>query len=63
MLSIVTSMLAMGMSLTVPQVVGPLKNARLVIVALAANFVLVGGVLRLLILLPIAKQRRRRQGV
>ncbi|MEZ4769486.1 MAG: hypothetical protein R2844_13790 [Caldilineales bacterium] len=36
-----TSMLAMGMSLTVPQIAGPLKNARLVILALAANFVLV----------------------
>ena len=41
LLFIVTSMLAMGMSLTMPQIVGPLKNPRLVILALAANFVLV----------------------
>ena len=34
-------MLAMGMSLTMPQIVGPLKNPRLVILALVANFVLV----------------------
>ena len=41
LLFIVTSMLAMGMSLTMAQIVGPLKNARLVILALVANFVLV----------------------
>lgn len=37
---VVTSMLAMGMQLTVPQIVGPLKNGRLVALALLANFVL-----------------------
>jgi len=41
LLFIITSMLAMGMSLTVPQIVEPLKNPRLVILALVANFVLV----------------------
>jgi len=41
LLAIVGSMLAMGMSLTVPQIVQPLKNARLVVLALLANFVLV----------------------
>ena len=41
LLFIVTSMLAMGLSLTVPQIIAPLKNARLVILALLANFVLV----------------------
>ncbi|MFN8378238.1 MAG: bile acid:sodium symporter [Anaerolineae bacterium] len=41
LLFIVTSMLAMGMSLTVPQIVAPLKNVRLVVLALLANFVLV----------------------
>ena len=40
-LFIVTSMLAMGMSLTIPMIVQPLKNARLVALALLANFVLV----------------------
>lgn len=38
---IVASMLAMGMSLTVPMILEPLKNVRLVLVALLANFVLV----------------------
>jgi predicted Na+-dependent transporter len=40
-LGIVASMLAMGLGLTVAQIVQPLKNARLVILALLANFVLV----------------------
>ena len=40
-LFVVTSMLAMGMSLTIAQIIQPLKNARLVILALLANFVLV----------------------
>jgi BASS family bile acid:Na+ symporter len=38
---VVTSMLAMGLSLTVPQISQPLKNIWLVILALVANFVLV----------------------
>jgi len=38
---VVASMLAMGLSLTVPQIIGPLRNIRLVILALVANFVLV----------------------
>lgn len=33
-LFVVTSMLAMGLSLTVPQIVEPLRNVRLVILAL-----------------------------
>ena len=41
LLFIVTSMLAMGMSLTMPQIIEPLKNGRLVALALLANFVLV----------------------
>ncbi|MBE2224999.1 MAG: bile acid:sodium symporter [Anaerolineae bacterium] len=41
LLFIVTSMLAMGMSLTMPQIIAPLKNVRLVILALLANFVLI----------------------
>lgn len=40
-LFVVTSMLAMGMSLTIPMILQPLKNVRLVVLALAANFVLV----------------------
>jgi BASS family bile acid:Na+ symporter len=38
---VVTSMLAMGMSLTIAQIVQPLRNVRLVVLALVANFVLV----------------------
>jgi predicted Na+-dependent transporter len=41
LLFIITSMLAMGMSLTIAQIIQPLKNARLVALALLANFVLV----------------------
>jgi BASS family bile acid:Na+ symporter len=41
LLFVVASMLAMGMSLTIPMILQPLKNARLVILALLANFVLV----------------------
>ncbi len=38
---VVTSMLAMGLSLSVAQILEPLRDARLVILALVANFVLV----------------------
>jgi BASS family bile acid:Na+ symporter len=38
---IITSMLGMGFSLTIPQIVTPLKNRRLIIMSLVANFVLV----------------------
>ena len=38
---VVTTMLAMGLSLTVSQILAPLRQARLVVLALVANFVLV----------------------
>ncbi len=38
---VLSSMLAMGLSLTIPQIVAPLKNLRLVVLALAVNFVAV----------------------
>jgi len=41
LLGIVGSMLAMGLGLTFSQIIQPLKNARLVVLALLANFVLV----------------------
>jgi predicted Na+-dependent transporter len=41
---VVTSMLSMGLSLTVSQILQPLRNIRLVIMALAANFVIVPAV-------------------
>jgi BASS family bile acid:Na+ symporter len=49
---VISSMLAMGLSLTIPQIMQPLKNTRLVILALAANFVLVP-ILAYIILLVI----------
>lgn len=51
-LFVITSMLAMGLSLTMPMILQPLKNLRLVILALLANFVLVP-LLAYLILLVI----------
>jgi len=41
LLFVVTSMLAMGASLTIAMILQPLKNVRLVVLALLANFVLV----------------------
>ena len=38
---VISSMLSMGLSLTMKQIIDPLKNARLVILALVANFILV----------------------
>ena len=38
---VVSSMLSMGLSLTTKQIVEPLKDTRLVILALVANFVVV----------------------
>jgi len=40
-LFVITSMLAMGMSLTVKQILEPLRNARLVVLMLLGNFILV----------------------
>ncbi|MGI9643286.1 MAG: bile acid:sodium symporter family protein [Acidimicrobiia bacterium] len=36
---VVSSMLAMGLSLTMPEIIAPLKNVRLVVLALLVNFV------------------------
>lgn len=41
LLFVVTTMLAMGLSLTLSQILAPLRHARLVVLALVANFVLV----------------------
>jgi BASS family bile acid:Na+ symporter len=38
---VISSMLSMGMSLTMQQILDPIKNTRLVILALVANFILV----------------------
>ena len=37
---VVSSMLAVGLSLTIRQIVAPLRNGKLVLLALLANFVL-----------------------
>ena len=56
---IVTSMLGMGFGLTIPQIMTPLKNRRLVIMSLVANFVLVP-ILALLIvwIIPLSEGLR-----
>src|SRR5690606_41762375 len=53
---IITSMLGMGFNLTIPQILAPLKNRKLLIMALVANFVLVP-VLALLIvwIIPLSE--------
>jgi BASS family bile acid:Na+ symporter len=38
---VLTSMLGMGFSLTIPQIIAPLRNTRLVLMSLAANFIIV----------------------
>jgi len=62
LLFVVTSMLAMGLSLTIPQIIQPLKNVRLVILALLANFVLVP-LLAYLILLVIPLEQSLKAGL
>lgn len=49
---VISSMLSMGLSLTMGQIIEPLRNVRLVVLALAANFILVP-ILAYLILLVI----------
>ena len=51
LLFVVSSMLAMGLSLTMAQIIAPLKNVRLVVLALLANFVLVPLLAYLIILI------------
>jgi BASS family bile acid:Na+ symporter len=48
---VIASMLAMGLSLKLDQIAAPLKNARLVVLALAANFVLVPAIAYLITLI------------
>ena len=51
---IITSMLAMGLSLTVKQIVDPLRNMRVVLLALLGNFILVPGLAYLLqLIIPL----------
>ena len=54
---ILTSMLAMGMSLTVKQIVAPLSNIKVVLLALLANFILVPALAYLLtVVIPIRNE-------
>jgi len=62
LLFVVTSMLAMGLNLTIPQIIQPLKNVRLVVLALLANFVLVP-LLAYLILLVIPLEQSLKVGL
>jgi predicted Na+-dependent transporter len=62
LLFVVTSMLAMGLSLTLPMILQPLKNLHLVLLALLANFVLVP-LLAYLILLVIPLEQSLRVGL
>jgi predicted Na+-dependent transporter len=55
-------MLAMGLSLTIPMIVQPLKNIRLLVVALLANFVLVP-LLAYLILLLLPLEQTMENGL
>lgn len=56
---VVTSMLSMGLSLTIPQIVEPLKHTRLVIMALLANFVIVPAVAFLLSrVIPLSQENQ-----
>jgi predicted Na+-dependent transporter len=56
---VVTSMLSMGLSLTVAQIVQPLRNRRLVTLALAANFVFAPAVaFALAHLIPVSQDVR-----
>ena len=41
LLFVITSMLALGLSLTIEQIIAPLKNTRFVLMTLLANFILV----------------------
>ena len=51
---ILTSMLAMGLSLTIRQIIAPQRNLRVVLLALQANFVLVPGLAYLIqVVIPL----------
>jgi len=55
-LFVITSMLAMGMSLTIKQIMDPLRNVRLVVLALLGNFLLVPALAWLLtVILPMGQ--------
>jgi BASS family bile acid:Na+ symporter len=59
LLFVVTSMLGMGASLTMAMILQPLKNAKLVILALLANFILVPALAYLIsIVLPISEDQK-----
>jgi BASS family bile acid:Na+ symporter len=59
LLFVVTSMLGMGAALTMPMILQPLKNTKLVILALVANFVLVPALAYVIsLLLPISEDQK-----
>ncbi|MFO7662596.1 MAG: bile acid:sodium symporter [Chloroflexota bacterium] len=59
LLFVVTSMLAMGSSLTMAMILQPLKNTKLVLLALVANFILVPALAYVItLLLPISEDQK-----
>ena len=59
LLFVVTSMLAMGAALTMTMILQPLKNTKLVILALVANFILVPALAYVITLvLPISDDQK-----
>ena len=48
---VIGSMTSMGLTLTVPIIIAPLKNARLVVLALVANFILIPALAYLIVLI------------
>lgn len=56
LLFVITSMLAMGMNLTVKQIIDPLRNIRLVVLMLVGNFILVPALaFTLTVILPMGQ--------
>ncbi len=56
---VVGSMLAMGLSLTVPEIIAPLKNRRVVVLALVGNFILVPALALLITaIIPLSDAQR-----
>jgi BASS family bile acid:Na+ symporter len=60
---VIGSMTSMGLSLKLPQIMSPLKNVKLVVLALVANFIVVpiiAIVITLVILMPAAGELSKR---
>jgi hypothetical protein len=58
-----SSMLAIGLSLTIAQIIGPLHNARLVVLALVADFGLMPSPAYLTVEAPIFPEARKHRSI